>query len=75
MINLEDTLYMTEQELKELSLAVPVLKTKKINTDVTIYFNDDHVIIENKKGGVAEVQLKRKTFEKIINALGYKIML
>lgn len=66
---------MSKKELEELSLKVPVFKEKKINTDVTIYYNENYVIVENKKGGVAEVQLKRKTFEKIVSTLGYKIML
>lgn len=81
MIDLEEP--VTEQEKKEVKQALKsviedgvqlndvLFKTEQINGYVTLLHNDKYVIIENTKGGKAEVHLKSRTFDKIAKKLGY----
>lgn len=81
MIDLEEP--MTNAEKKEVQKALKsviedgvqlndvLFQTAQINGYVTVLHNDKYVIIENTKGGLAEVHLKVRTFDKIAKALGY----
>lgn len=74
---------MTNAEKKEVQKALKsviedgvqlndvLFQTAQINGYVTVFHNDKYVIIENTKGGLAEVSLKVRTFDKIAKALGY----
>lgn len=48
-----------------------LFKTVQVNGYVTVYHNDKYVIIENTKKGTSSVPLKRRTFDKIADVLGY----
>lgn len=81
IIDLEEP--MTDAEKKEVQKALKsviedgvqlndvLFKTEQINGYVTLSHNDKYVLIENTKGGKAEVHLKARTFDKIAKALGY----
>lgn len=81
MIDLEEP--MTNEEKKEVKKALKsviedgielndvLFQTEQINGYVTVLHNDKYIIIENTKGGKAEVHLKARTFDKIAKSLGY----
>lgn len=48
-----------------------LFRTKQVNSNVELVYNEKYVGITNTKGGTQTVFLKARTFDKIAKELGY----